>query len=164
MKRKISGDDYSGYILPLGLLVGGYFVAKNFGLFGSAANDSNNAAIDQTTTAGINAALGQDKSVQTMSDAVIAGMASSLFALYDTDDPSQIRQIVIQCNTTKDILKLAQAFGTKEISDSSFSTCAFFGFDCQKVNLSGYLRAVLPQSEINIINNYFSGTGINYAI
>ena len=161
--KRISGNDYSGYILPAGLLIGGYFIAKNFGLFGSEANAGNNAQIDSTTAAGVAASINQDKSNQTLSDATIAGMASSIFALYD-GEPSDIRRIVIQCNTTKDILKLAQAFGTKQISESSFSTCAFFGFNCQSVNLSGYLRAVLPAAEINVINNYFSAQHINYQV
>jgi hypothetical protein len=165
MRRKINGSDYSGYILPAGLLIGGYLVAKNFGLFGSQSNNANNNQVTTTTTDGINTAIQQNAGgTQTLSDAVLAGMADSIFSLYGTDDPSDIRRIVIQCNTTLDALKLAKAFGTKEVAIDGFSTCAFFGFNCQSVNLAAYLRLVLPSTEINVINNYFSATGINFSV
>lgn len=165
MKRNKIGADYSGYILPAGLLIGGYLVAKKFGLFGSEANDSNNNQVTSTTTAGINNAIQQNAGgTQTIDAATLAGMADSIFSLYGTSDPSQIRNIVIQCNTTLDALKLAQAFGTKEVATDGISTCAFFGFNCQEVNLPAFLRLVLPPSEISIINNYFSATGINFSV
>jgi hypothetical protein len=159
------GADYSEYILPVGLLIGGYLVAKKFGLFGSESNDANNSQVTTTTTAGINTAIQQNAGgSQTIDAATLAGMADSIFSLYGTSDPSQIRNIVIQCNTTLDMLKLAQAFGTKEVATDGFSTCAFFGFNCQSVNLPAYLRLVLPPSEVNVINNYFSAQEINFSI
>lgn len=160
--------EYEKYIVPVALVVGGYLVAKKFGLFGSEANDNNNSQIDSTTAAGVNAALQAAQNAgdfATLSDSQIAGMASTIYTLGTSDgDTDTIKYTVIQCNTLTDLLNLIKAFGTKNVATSSFSTCALLGFNCTSVNLSGFLRATLTADQMNQINGYFSSMGINYAL
>lgn len=159
--------DIAGYILPVGILVAGYFVGKRFGLFGGGANADNNATIDANNKAAIQAALDAAKNSglgQTVTDAQLNGLATSIYQMgvQSTPDQDGIMYAVIQVNTLTDLLRLMQLFGTKQVAQSWFDTCSLLGFNCQSLDLPAFLRAVLDASHIATINSYLSNQKINY--
>ena len=56
-KKKVGSTDYSKYIIPAAVVVGGYLLLSNTGLFGSNANSGNNAAIDTSTSQSVQDSL-----------------------------------------------------------------------------------------------------------
>jgi len=158
--------DYSKYIIPAGIVVGGYLLLKKLHIFGDSATDANNSGIDSSTSAGISDAIRDAQNAgdfATISDANAAGYAATIYSagVASPVDQYTVRNSLIQANTLTDILKIAKAFGTKQAGDS-FSMCSMFGINCQAYNLQSFVRAVLSPSELAIVNNYFSNQGINY--
>jgi hypothetical protein len=165
----MSKQDYSGYILPAGIVIAGYLLLKHFDLLGDSANTANNNSTNAATTAGNAQAIAAEKAnggfaILTTSQAANIANAIYMAGVSDPVDEYTIQNQIIQADTTLDVLNIASAFGTKQAASSSFSLCATIGLNCQSYNLGGFLRAVLSQSTINTINNYFADQGINYTI
>ncbi len=163
-KKRISGT--SDYILPIGILVGAYFILTKTGLFGGD-NGSNNEEIDKTTSDATASDLQKEQAAggfQTVSDTQLANAAAAIYTagISDTIDQDAIKWSIIQVNTNMDLLKLIQLFGTKKIAANAWSTCSLLGFNCQAVNLGAFVKVVLDNDHINDINNYLSAQGINY--
>lgn len=158
--------DYSKYILPVGIIVGGYFLLKHFDLFGDSANTANNNANAATTAAGVQASLQQAAAAggfATLTDAQAAGIANAIFTAGINQDAQTAKTQIIQANTLTDLLKIIQAFGVKNAATDTFSTCYLFGIGCQNYNLSAWLHLpFMDTATLNQINNYLSNQGINY--
>ena len=164
MKRK---QDYSQYILPVGILVAGYFLLKNFGLFGGAAA-ANASSITSSTAGGATAALQQAKAagdVATINQSQAASIANNIYnaGVADPVDQDTIQNQIIQANTLTDLLLIIQAFGTKQAGGTM---CSIFGgflsATCGTYDLASWVRANLDQTHINNINGYLANESINY--
>jgi hypothetical protein len=167
--KRVGAIEYEKYILPVGLLIGGYIVLNKLGLFGSAANSSNNATTTANNSAAVAKALAAANaagSFQTSanSDAVLSGYATAIYqaGISSPVDQDGIVYTVINVNTLADLLRLIQLFATKQVAQSSFDTCSLLGFNCTALDLGGFLHAVLDMTHLTTINNYLSSTGINY--
>lgn len=161
---KASEIDYSKYILPAALVVGGYFVLKQFGLFGGGAAAANANSITSAGAAGTAAAIAADKSaggIATITAAQAAGIANSIFNAGEDQD-TIVRQ-VIQANTLQDLLLIIQAFGTKQAGGAM---CSIFGgflsATCGTYDLPSWVRAQLDGAHLATLNGYLSDQGINY--
>lgn len=166
-KPRVSGPgDYAGYILPIGLLVGGYLILNKLGLFGNNATSSDNAkttaqvqsstqsSIDQATAAG---------GFATLSDAQVQGLADDIYTkgIDSTVDQDGIVNDVIQVNTTVDLLKLVQAFGTRNMSTGGI-LCNIFRVNCTAVDLPSFIKGLLDAAHVQKINGFLSAQQINY--
>lgn len=158
--------DYSKYILPVGIVVGGYLLLKHFDLFGDSANTANNNQNEATTAAGVQASLNQAAAagdIQTISDSQAAGIANAIYTAGINNDPYTAERQIIQVNTLTDLLKVIQAFGTKNAATDTFSSCYLFGLGCQNYNLSAWFHLPFMDSgTLATINGYLSSLGINY--
>lgn len=167
--RAVGKVDFEKYIIPAAVVIGGYVVLKKFGLFGSNASNSNNAAIaaqtDAANAASVSAAKAQGIS-QTVSDAQLASIATDIYnkAIASSVDQDGIVMDAIQVNTLTDLLRLKQLFGTKQvdINDHWYSTCSLLGINCEAIDLDGVLKATLDSSHLSTVNNFLSAQGINY--
>jgi NAD(P)-dependent dehydrogenase (short-subunit alcohol dehydrogenase family) len=159
--------EFEIYSLPVAVVVGGYFILKQFGLFGGGAAAANQAGISDSTAAGVRAALQQAQTrgdIATINASEAAGIANSIFnAGIDPVDQDAMVRGVIQANTLTDLLMIVQAFGTKQAGGMM---CSIFGgflsATCGTYDLTSYLHATLDQAHIQTINNYLSNQGINY--
>lgn len=160
--------DYSKYIIPAAVVVGGYFVLKQFGLFGGGAAAANANEIDATTAAGVNAALLQAQAAgdfSTISAAQAAGLANSIYnaGVSDPVDQDTIQHNLIEANTTTDLLMIIKAFGTKQAGGLA---CSIFGgflsATCGTYDLQSWVRANLDGYHISNVNTYLTDQRINY--
>jgi hypothetical protein len=167
-KKKVGKVEYEKYILPVGIIVGGYLVFSKLGLFSPTAGDQNANAVTDTTTAGVAASIQAAKNAgqsQTVSDSQAATLANEIYnaGISDPVDMDTIQTAVIQANTQLDLLKIIQAFGTKK---GGGTACSIFGnllsSVCNTYDLGSWLRATLDASHIFSVNNYLSAQGINY--
>lgn len=160
-------QDYAEYILPVGILVAGYFLLKNFGLFGGAAA-ANASSITQASAAGTTAAIAADNAAggfATINQAQAAGIANNIYnsGVASPVDQDGIVQNIIEANTLQDLLLIIQAFGTKQAGGAM---CSLFGgflsATCGTYDLPSWIRADLDAAHIATINTYLSNQGINY--
>ena len=167
-KKKVGKVEYEKYILPVGVLVGGYLVFSKLGLFSPTAGDQNASSVADTTTAGVAASIQAAKNAgqsQTITDSQAATLANQIYnaGISDPVDMDTIQTAVIQANTQLDLLKIIQAFGTKK---GGGTACSIFGnllsSVCNTYDLGSWLRATLDASHIFSVNNYLSAQGINY--
>lgn len=167
-KKKVGAVEYEKYILPVGILVGGYLVFSKLGLFEKTAGDQNANSVTDTTSSGVAASIQAAKNAgqsQTVSDSQAATLANEIYnaGVSDPVDMDTIQTAVIQANTQLDLLKIIQAFGTKK---GGGTACSIFGnllsSVCNTYDLGSWLRATLDASHIFSVNNYLSAQGINY--
>ena len=160
-------QDYSQYILPVGILVAGYFLLKNFGLFGGAAA-ANAASVTSSAAGGATAALAQAKAagdITTINQSQAASIANNIYnaGISDPVDQDTIEYQIIQANTLSDLLLIIQAFGTKQAGGTM---CSIFGgflsATCGTYDMASWVRANLDQSHIQAVNSYLSDQNINY--
>lgn len=166
-KKKISGtSDFSGYVIPLGVIVLAYLVLKNFDLFGPSAASTNATGIDTSTSAGVDNSLAAAQAAgdfATLSQSEAAGIADAIFQAGLQHDAYTVKRQLINVNTLTDLLNVIKAFGTKKADVSSFSPCATLGIFCQSYNLNAWLHLpFMDSSSLADINNYLSAQGINY--
>jgi hypothetical protein len=163
---KASQIPWEKYIIPAGVVVGGYFLLKKFNLFGDSGTTINNDQTAAQTTAAVDKSLADAKKAgdfATLTDSQAAGIANAIYTAGINDDAYTARQQIIQVNTLTDLLKVIKAFGTKQAAESKWSTCYTLGFGCNAYNLAGFLHLpFMDQQNLNIINNYLSAQGINY--
>jgi hypothetical protein len=161
-------QDYAEYILPVGLVIGAYFLLKNFGLFGGGAAAQNASGIQTTTAAGVTAALQQAKAagdVATLNASQASAIATNIYnaGVSDPVDQDTIQNQIIQANSLTDLLNIIQAFGTKQAGGTM---CSLFGgflsATCGTYDLPGWVRASCDATHLSSINTYFSNQGINY--
>ena len=165
MKRSVGKIE--DYILPAGLLLGGYLIAKNFGLFGSADNSGNNSSIDSSTTNANAASLAQVNAAgvnQTLSQSQINSLATDIYNQAIANNQDQIVADISQLENIADMYALKVAYGTKQLASSAFSTCALLGFDCQSMDLDTTINQTLDAAHLQAANSYLSSVGINYVI
>lgn len=180
-KKKSVGaaGDFAPYILPIGLVIGGYFLVKNlFGGLGdlfTGANTSNASAIQQQSTNATAAALSQAQQQgiqQTKTDAQLSGAATTISTLgsktigqgSSADQDSIVNTIIQSADNITDYLKIKQFFGVKQVATGWLSTCYALGFNCDAVDLDAFLHLVLDESHIDSLRNYFGSQQINYSL
>jgi hypothetical protein len=160
-------QDYSQYIIPAAVVIGGYFLLKNFGLFGGAAA-ANAASVTSSAASGATAALAQAKAagdVATINSSQAATIANNIYnaGVADPVDQDTIQNQIIQANTLTDLLLIIQAFGTKQAGGTM---CSLFGgflsATCGTYDLASWLRANLDTTHLQSIDTYLSNQGINY--
>jgi hypothetical protein len=160
--------DYAEYILPVAVVVGGYFILKQFGLFGGGAAAANANSITSTSAAGTAAAIAADNAAggfATINQAQAAAIANSIFnaGVASPVDQDGIVQQIIQANTLQDLLLVVQSFGTKQAGGAM---CSLFGgflsATCGTYDLPSWVRASLDTAHIATVNGYLSNQGINY--
>jgi hypothetical protein len=174
-RNSVSGFDASSLIVPAAIIIGGYLLIKNIpGLLTSSANSSNNSTIDSTTQAA-NAQLVQTAQSQgnsaTLSSAQIASIASDIYnqGVSSSGVVSQAAQAAIladvsECHNLLDWANLKVAFGTKQASDSFFSSCNFLGLNCQSMDLDAFIKGAVSQTTLSQINAALAANGINYQL
>lgn len=160
--------DYSKYILPVAVVVGGYFVLKQFGLFGGGAASANAASITDSAAAGVNTSLQAAQAsgdFPTLTTSQAAALANDIFNAGISNPVNQdtIQHSLIQANTLTDLLLIIKAFGTKQAGGA---LCSLFGgflsATCGTYDLPGWVNATLDPQHIATVNNYLSNQGINY--
>jgi hypothetical protein len=165
---KSSSQDYSKYILPVAVVVGGYFILKQFGVFGGGASAANQKSITDTASAGVNNSIAQAKAAgdfATLSDSEAAGLANQIYnaGVSDPVDQDTIQNSVIQANTLTDLLMIMKAFGTKQAGGFA---CSLFGgmlsSTCGTYDMNSWITANLDQAHISTINTFLNNQGINY--
>lgn len=175
-KKRAIGEAQINYtpIILLGLGgVGVYLLATNFSkLFGSGANQSNNSAVDSAVS---------DTNDQALRDAIAHGYAQTISQAQATSLANDIWNQAISSSgtvssaaqdrmvadfdhvaTIADVYALKKAFGTRQGSGSFWSTCNFFGFNCQSLDLDTVMSLAMDQSHLDQINTYLSSRNINY--
>jgi hypothetical protein len=172
---RVGAIEYEKYLLPAGLLVAGYFVLKNLGLFGSQSNEANNqalttavqsgtaAALSDLGKAGVRPTLNGSQLASLASDIYIRGTNSTFSAEASSEDQNYIIDDLYQLNNTADVYALKQIFGTKQASGSWFSTCALLGFNCPAYDLDAWIKAVLSAESLQNVNDLFYQKNINYS-
>jgi hypothetical protein len=178
--RKVSGTDYSKYILPVGLVIGAYFVLAKLGIFGkgslfdSNANTANNDTITAQVQQGTSQAL-QDLQTQgqtpTLNNSQLASLAADLYnqgIITDwfggtTDTAQQVMvNDLAQVQNTADIYALKKTFGTKNAVASKLSSCYLVGVNCQVWDLDSWVKLCLNAGNVADINGLYNSRGIAY--
>ena len=159
---------YEKYILPVAVVIGGYFLLKNFGLFGGGAGAQNAAGITTASAAGVAQSLAADKAAggrATISSAQAAGAANNIYTagVQDPVDQDTVVSQIIQANTLQDLLLIIQAFGTKQAGGTM---CSIFGgflsSVCGTYDLPSWVRTNLDADHMAQLNGYLSDQNINY--
>lgn len=173
-KPRAVGADFSNYVLPVGILIGGYFLISKLGNLFTGDNNSNNDQIttanEQATQSSINQATSQGIP-QTKSDSQLSGAATAVYSIgskqngpgTNSDQQSIVNTVINSVDTLTDYLKLKYFFGTKKVSTGFLSTCYALGFNCNAVDLDAFLRLALDEAHIDGLINYFRSQGINYS-
>jgi hypothetical protein len=160
--------EYEKYLIPVGLVVAGYFVLKNLGLLPGNAGAANAASVTSAASAGVTASLAQAKAsgdIATLSASQAAAIANNVYTagVADPTDMDTIQNQIIQCNSLTDLLNVIQAFGTKQAGGAM---CSLFGGflsnTCGTYDLPGWVRASVDQAHLLNINSYLTNQGINY--
>jgi hypothetical protein len=170
MSKKISGIDWTPIILVAAAVGGVWYVFKNGNPFASSANSGNNASIDSNTTAAASSTLATLQSQGQTPDLSQAQASSIATVVYneglDGSDSAmnQIESSIIQCFNDADYYLVMQMFGTKQAATSVWSTCALLGFNCQAMDLTSWLKAVLDSDHREAVNEYFAASGMTVRI
>jgi hypothetical protein len=162
--------DFSKYILPVGLVVGGYLLLKNTSLFSSVKTGvtANNEATTAATRAALSSSIASAAAagdLQTITTAELTSLANDIFTqgIASTPNQDQIERDIIQVNTLTDLLQMMSAFGTREANTGSvFSICAMTGFNCAALDMATFVRAALDQTHLQAVNSYLQAQNINY--
>ena len=164
--KKLSG--VSDYILPVGLLIGGYLVLKNLGLLGGSSDQNISASqVSQSVSSSLSqlSALGVNPSYP---DASFTSWANSIYSIGiaspgDASASNQVEQLLMQPLNTADVYKLIGAFGVKSINTGSFlSLCALAKIDCGAMDLGAFVKAVMLPADLASVNSYYNLQNINY--
>lgn len=173
---RIGATDYSGYILPLALVLGGVLLYEKFFSGSNALNTQNQNQISTANTAAAAATLANTLKTQqpTLTAEALASMANTIFANGQTGNPvpqanqDNIMWQVMDINNLADWYSLVVAFGNKNVSSANWITAALnfssSSPDTHVDDLPTYLRGVLDAAHLSEVNQYFSDTGINYQL
>jgi hypothetical protein len=162
--------DFSKYILPVGIVVGGYLLLKNTNLFSgvktgvTANNEATTVATQASLTTSI-ASAAASGDLQTLTNAQLASLANDIATqgLLSTPNQDQIEHDIIQVNTLTDLLQMMYQFGTRQGNTGSwFSTCGLLGLNCQALDMPTFVRLAVDSSHLSAINNYLTAQNINY--
>lgn len=172
-----SNTDYSKYILPAALVIGGIIVLNKLGIFSKGSLATENDALanqEKTSNAATLAQLAAAGQHPTASDAQLQGLASQLWSVGTSEDSTgkastdiqdaMIESIENVVNNTADWVSLKSYFGTKEAATSFFSTCKWFGLDCVAFNLDSFLTSAWDDEHIAALNQYFNEQRISYQL
>lgn len=162
---KTESTDYSKYIVPVGIVVGGYLILKQFGLFGGGAAAANAKGITDSAAAGAASAIANDKAAggfATITTSEAAGIANQIYNAGISEDQDTIVRQLIQANTLQDLLLIIQNFGTKQAGGLM---CSLFGFSssCNTYDLPSWVRATLDAQHLATLNGYLYDQNINYS-
>jgi hypothetical protein len=168
--RAIGKINWEKYIIPVGVVVGGYVLLKSTNLFSglTTGTTANNQASAAATKAALDNSIANAKAsgdIQTLTDAQLATLANDIYVqgVKSTPDLDQIQRDIIQVNTLTDLLKMMQSFGTREANTGTwFSVCAFTGLNCTALDMATFVRESLDQSHIAAVNGYLQAQGINF--
>ncbi len=179
-KKTVGAFDYNKLIIPGAIAIGAFVLIKNFlnpaggSIFSSSANNTNNAAIDQSTQAA-NQALAASAVkagiTGTLGSANIASLAADIWnqgsnggwPLPDAQQ-AQILQDISACRNLTDWANLKLAFGTKQATADYWSTCNFLGFNCQSYDLDAFIKATCSTQTVAQINASLAANNINYQL
>ena len=92
------------------------------------------------------------------------GVANAFSTKASPENQNYIVDDFYRLKNTADIFALKQAFGTKEVTPSWFSTCALLGMNCPLMDLDTFVRFALDPEAITNINDLFYQKGISYTI
>jgi hypothetical protein len=152
-RGKVSGQgqDYSKYILPVGIVVAGVLVLnKVFGLFGKdTGTGQNNQAVTDTIAATTKKTLA-DLSARginpTLPVAQAAGIANDIFYTGLNGGSSGIPDIFADINQARndaDIYLIMQQFGARKVASSDWSLCSLANINCDAVDLHTFVTSIL---------------------
>jgi hypothetical protein len=171
--KKMSG--VVDYIIPLGVVGVGVFVAYKMGLFTTggptASGQTNaNAAANTASTAAAAYAASAATTPQSLTDSQLNTMVNTIMADYNSNQnifsgTQYTDDIVTQMSNLgniTDLYRLMVLFGTQPVSTAYISLCSEFGVDCQQLDLGGFLHVVLTAAQLATVNQDLSGNGINY--
>lgn len=159
---RLSGEgsqDYSKYILPVGILVGGYLVLnKVFGFFGKdTGTGQNNTTVTNTIAQGTAKSLADlaSKGIQpTLSAANAASIANNIFytglqvTANNTSGIAAIFNLLNQAENDADIYLIMQNFGARKVSSSDWSLCSLANVNCDAVDLDTFVTAILTNFNV----------------
>lgn len=166
--RKKMGDNTGlivGGVVVIGVGIGLYFLFKNGNPFASAANTSNNAAIDANTSASTASTLNtlaQSNIVPQLTNAQASALATDIYNKGYTGDQQTIISDLNQAVNDADIYLIMQYFGTKQAATSFLSTCNLLGFNCAALDLSSWVKSVLNSDQIAQINSNYQQDGMSF--
>lgn len=174
-KKKVGAVDYSKYILPAGILIGGVIIVSKLGLFDKGALATENSQLSASETTSNLQTLQQLANAgehPTASGAQLQGLASQLWSLGTSENSTGKASQGVQdamlesleniVNNTADWITTKSYFGTKSAATTVFSTCYWFGSDCNVFNLDSFLQAAFDTDHINSLNQYFHEQNISY--
>lgn len=176
-KKKVGAVDYSKYILPVGLLAGGLIIAGKLGLFSKSTLDAENSTLanqESSANAATLAQLAAAGQQPTASGSQLQGLASNLWSLGTSENSTSkasesVQDAMIEAienvvNNTADWVTVKNYFGTKKAATTMFSTCYWFGTDCNVFNLDSFLQSAWDTSHISALNQYFHEQNISYQL
>lgn len=175
MSRKVGDVDYSKFILPVALVIGGVYIIKKLNPFSGGPTGAENSTLDANEKAANAATLQQLASMgqhPSASDAQLQGLASQLWSLGTSENSAgkasqsvqdQMRDAIESIvDNTADWISIKSYFGTKQAATTIFSTCYWLGTDCVAFNLDSFLQSALDEDHINDLNEYFQQQSIAY--
>lgn len=168
--KAIGKINWEKYIIPVGVVVGGYVLLKSTNLFQGLTSGvaANNAASAAATKAALDNSISVAKSqgdIQTLTDAELSSYANDIYAQGVQASPGldKIQRDIISVNTLTDLLKMMQFFGTREANTGSwYSICAFTGLNCTALDMPTFVRQVLDAPHLQAVNSYLTAQGINF--
>jgi hypothetical protein len=149
-----SGQDYSKYIIPGAIVIGGYVILSKLGLFGDTGTGANN----QQLTAGIAEAtkktiadLASKGVTPTLTQAQAQSIADNVFNAGLYQDTGYVATIFNELNLAKndaDIYLIMQKFGGRKVANSSWSLCSLLNLNCDAIDLNSFVTAVLNNAAV----------------
>jgi hypothetical protein len=178
--RKV-GADY-GWVGPVAVLAAlfgaGYLVVKYVLPGLQSGNSANNSATTNanTSAAAASTAAAAAAGIQpTLNANEMANIANQVYSLGKSasglSDLQAINDQLTQCNNIADLNGVISAFGTRNIPSgdvtSSTNMCFSLGIGCTSVGLAAFVHTIYAAydptgDELQTLNGYFSGQGINY--
>lgn len=170
--RGIAGTkiNWEKYIIPVGVVVGGYVLLKSTNLFNGlkTGTTANNEASAAATAAALDNSIANAKAsgdFATITDAQASSLANDIYVqgVKSVPDLDQMERDIIQANTLTDLLKMMKFFGTREANTGTwYSVCAFTGLNCTALDMATFVRNSLDASHIASVNSYLSAQNINF--
>jgi hypothetical protein len=180
---RVSGEtktDYSKYILPAGLVIGGIFLIKKLldilpGGAGTGTGANNQAVTDSiaTSTKKTLADLAAKGITPTITTAQAASIANNIFFsglnTSDSSGAATIFNLINQARNDADIYLIIQQFGARKVASSGDWTnlCSTLNISCDAVDLDTFVTSILnnwnyPGFTVSDLNYELSDAG--YAI
>lgn len=142
--------DVLPWVLPVGVLVGGYLIYQKF--FSDPQSKERENALNQdiANAEAVTPSRMSDSEIQTAANAIKEDLGYSYVANNFTDAAHQLTKP----GTTADMLRLIKAYGTHYIT--------FFGIPTGKYTLEETVTRALPETYIKEVNAYYDAQGVDF--